>query len=72
MTSFDWSVLTAGLAGGLGVGLVAMTALRRRRTRPPREHAQIGSESRRRRIEVVAIDDADPEPEAAPSRGMRR
>ena len=33
MTSFDWSVLTASLAGGLGVGVIAMTALRRHRTR---------------------------------------
>jgi hypothetical protein len=55
MTSFDWSVLTASLAGGLGVGLVAMTALRRR----TRRHAELArAQSRRRRIDVVAIDEA--------------
>jgi CHASE2 domain-containing sensor protein len=57
MTSFDWSVLTASLAGGLGVGLVAMTALRRR-TRRHAELAQLEPRSRRRRIDVVAIDEA--------------
>jgi hypothetical protein len=65
MTSFDWSVLTASFAGGLGVGLIAMTVLRRRRTRRRAEYAQIGSESGRRRIEVVAISDANPEPDGS-------
>jgi hypothetical protein len=56
MTGFDWSVLTASLAGGLGVGVVAMTALRRRRTRRRAEYAQVPG-SGRRRIDVVAIDE---------------
>ena len=56
MTSFDWSVLTAGLAGGLGVGLVAMTAVRRGTVRRHAELAQ--AQGRRRRIDVVAIDEA--------------
>jgi hypothetical protein len=63
MTSFDWSVLTTGLAAGLGVGLIAITAVRRRRTRRRAEYAQVGSESGRRRIEVVAINDANPGPD---------
>jgi hypothetical protein len=58
MTSLDWSVLTAGLAGGVGVGLIAMTALRRRGTRRSDEYAHVGSKSGRKRIEVVAIDEA--------------
>jgi len=61
MTGFDWSVLSASLAGGLGVGLIAITALRRRRARRHPEDAQVGSEGGRRRIEVVAINDATPE-----------
>jgi small neutral amino acid transporter SnatA (MarC family) len=65
MTSFDWSVLTASLAGGIGVALIAMTALRRRRTRRRTEYAQIGSEGGRKRIEVVAINDANPEPDGS-------
>jgi hypothetical protein len=72
LTSFDWSVLTAGLAAALGGGFVAMTALRRRRTRRHTEFAQIGSESGPRRIEVVAIDDANVEPMAAPSKGSEK
>jgi hypothetical protein len=63
MTSSDWSVLTTGLAAGLGVGLIAITAVRRRRTRRRAEYAQVGSESGRRRIEVVAINDANPGPD---------
>jgi hypothetical protein len=63
MTSFDWSVLTTGLAAGLGVGLIAITAVRRRRTRRRAEYAQVGSESGPRRIEVVAINDANPGPD---------
>ncbi|MEP6978454.1 MAG: hypothetical protein ABI948_10425 [Thermoleophilia bacterium] len=61
MTSFDWSLLTPGLAASLAVGLIAITALRRRRTRRRAEYAQIGSESGRKRIEVVAINDPNPE-----------
>jgi hypothetical protein len=56
MTRFDWSVLTASLAGALGVGLVVMTALRRRSARRQAELAR--AQSRRRRIDVVAIDEA--------------
>ena len=57
MTSFDWSLLTASLAGGLGVGVIAMTALRRHRTRRRTEDPQVDPGSRRRRIDVVAIDE---------------
>jgi hypothetical protein len=56
MTSFDWSVLTASLAGGLGIGVIAMTALRRHRTRRSGEYAQVPGNGRRR-IDVVAIDE---------------
>jgi hypothetical protein len=63
MTSFDWSVLTTGLAASLGVGVIAITAVRRRRTPRRAEYAQVGSESGRRRIEVVAINDANPGPD---------
>jgi hypothetical protein len=44
-------------------GLIAITAVRRRRTRRRAEYAQVGSESGRRRIEVVAINDANPGPD---------
>jgi hypothetical protein len=64
MTSFDWSVLTAGLAGGLAVGLIAMTAVRRRGMRRRADYADAGSESGRRRIEVVAIN-ANSEPDGS-------
>lgn len=57
MTSFDWSVLTASLAGGLGMSVIAMTALRRHRTRRRTEDPHVGPGSRRRRIDVVAIDE---------------
>ena len=57
MTSFDWSVLTATLAGGLGISVVAMTARRRHRTRRRTEDPHVGPGSRRRRIDVVAIDE---------------
>jgi hypothetical protein len=52
MTSFDWSVLTAGLAAGLGVAWVARTGLRRRGAR---RDAQVNPGRARRRIDVVAI-----------------
>ncbi len=65
MTSFDWSVLTASLGSSIGVALVAMTAVRRRMTRRRAGFAQVGSERGRRRIEVVAITDADPEADAS-------
>ena len=58
MTSFDWSVLTATLAGGLGISVVAMTARRRHRTRRRTEDPHVGPVSRRRRIDVVAIDES--------------
>jgi hypothetical protein len=57
MTNFDWNLLTASLAGGLGVSVIAMTALRRHRTRRRTEDPQVGPGSRRRRIDVVAIDE---------------
>jgi hypothetical protein len=62
MTGFDWEVLVVGLAAGLGVGLIALTAIRRRRRRA--QLAQADSGIRRRRIDVVAIDeDAEHSPE---------
>jgi len=57
MTSFDWTVLRGSLAAGLGVVLIAMTALSRRKTRRPAEVAQVAPGSKRRRIDVVAIDE---------------
>ena len=62
MTGFDWEVLVVGLAAGLGVGLIALTAIRRRTRRA--QLAQADSGIRRRRINVVAIDeDAERSPE---------
>jgi hypothetical protein len=58
MTSFDWSVLTASLAGGLGAALIAMTALRRRTAKRQAGLAKLGPRGTRRRIDVVAIDEA--------------
>lgn len=64
MTGFDWNVLAVGLAAGLGVGLIAMTALRLRRTRRRAQLAQAEPRTKRRRIDVVAIDeDAEHAPE---------
>ena len=64
MTSFDWDVLAVGLAAGLGVGLIALTALRLRRTRRRAHLAQADPGNTRRRIDVVAIDeDAEHSPE---------
>ena len=64
MTGFDWNVLAVGLAAGLGVGLIAMTALRLRRTRRRAQLAQAEPRTKRRRIDVVAIDeDAEHSPE---------
>jgi len=64
MTSFDWDVLAVGLAAGLGVGLIALMAIRRRSARRRAHLAQIGPASKRRRIDVVAIDeDAERSPE---------
>ena len=63
MTSFDWDVLAVGLAAGLGVGFIALTALRLHRRR--RRHlARVDPGNKRRRIDVVAIDeDAERSPE---------
>jgi len=64
MTGFEWDVLAVGLAAALGVGLIAMTALRLRRTRRRAQLAQADPENKRRRIDVVAIDeDAERSPE---------
>lgn len=58
MTTFDWDVLAVGLAAGVGVvGVVAMTALRLRRKRRA-QFAQADPGDKRRRIDVVAIDEA--------------
>ncbi len=64
MTTFDWDVLAVGLAAGLGVGFIALMALRRRRTRRRARLAQVDPGSKPRRIDVVAIDeDAERSPE---------
>jgi hypothetical protein len=64
MTSFDRDVLAVGLAAALGVGLIAMTALRRRSARRRARLAQADPGNTRRRIDVVAIDeDAEHSPE---------
>jgi hypothetical protein len=64
MTGFDWDVLAVGLAAGLGVGFIAMTALHLRRTRRRAQLAQADPGTKRRRIDVVAIDeDAEHSPE---------
>ena len=67
MTSFGWDVLTVGLAAGLGLGLTAVTALRLRTTRRRAQLARVGSATKRRRIDVVAIDEvAERSPEREP------
>jgi hypothetical protein len=64
MTSFDWDVLAVGLATGLGAAFIALTALRRRSARRRAQLAQAGPGNKRRRIDVVAIDeDAERSPE---------
>jgi hypothetical protein len=73
MTSFGWDVLTAGLAAGLGVGFIAVTALGRRRRRHPAEPAQVGLGSPERRIDVVPIDAGAARPhEQGPARDPRQ
>jgi hypothetical protein len=56
MTSFDLSVLTASLVGGVGIAVIATTALRRQRARRSAEYARV-PRNERRRIDVVAIDE---------------
>ena len=68
MTSFGWDVLTVGLAAGLGLGLIAVTALRLRTTRRRAQLAHVGSNTRRR-IDVVAIDE---NAERSPERERKR
>jgi hypothetical protein len=64
MTSFDWDVLTVGLAAGLGLGLSAATVLRLRASRRRVELARVDRANKRTRIDVVAIDeDAKRSPE---------
>jgi len=63
MTSFDWSVLTAGLAAGFGVAFVAMTGFRRRGARRRAQLAHVAPKRPRRRIDVVPIDDPSPDPD---------
>ena len=57
MTGFDWNVLAVGLVAGLGVGFIAMTALCLRGTRRGAQLVQADPANKRRRIDVVAIDD---------------
>jgi CHASE2 domain-containing sensor protein len=52
-----------GLAAGVGAVVTVLTTLRRRAARVRDEHAQIRPEARRRRIDVVAIDEAAGDPE---------
>lgn len=64
MSGFDWDVLAVGLAAGLGVGLIALIAIRRRSARRRAQFAQADLRTKRRRIDVVAIDeDAEHSPE---------
>ena len=56
MTSFDLSVLTASLVGGVGIAVIATTALRRHRARRNAEYPRV-PRNERRRIDVVAIDE---------------
>jgi hypothetical protein len=72
MTSFDWSVLTAGLAVGFGVAWVAITGLRRRGAGRRPALAEIAPGRSRRRIDVVPIDDAGPQLDATTTEGMKR
>ena len=69
MTSFDWSILTAGLAAGAGVAFVAMTGLRRRGVRRHAQLAQVAPGRTRRRIDVVPISDTNPEPDGTNTEG---
>jgi hypothetical protein len=57
MTGFDWDVLAVGLAAGLGVGLIALIGIRRRTARRRAQLAQADPRTKRRRIDVVAIDE---------------
>jgi len=57
MTSLDWEVLAVGLAAALGVGLIALTAIRRRSAKRRAQLSQAGPGNKRRRIDVVAIDE---------------
>jgi hypothetical protein len=57
MTGLGWEALAVGLAGALAAGLIAVTALGRRRTRHRAGPAH-GLGSGRRRIDVVPIDGA--------------
>ncbi len=59
MTSFDWEILAGGLAAGLGVSFVAVTALRRRGARLHAELVEVNPGRTRRRIDVVALDEVD-------------
>ena len=64
MTGLDWEALAVGLAAALGVGFIAMTARRWGATRRRAQLADVGSATKRRRIDVVAIDeDAERSPE---------
>jgi hypothetical protein len=56
MTSFGWDALGVGLAAGLGVGFIAVTAFARRKRTPRGEPAHAPG-SGQRRIDVVAIDE---------------
>ncbi len=62
MAVFDWNVLAAGSAG-IGISLVAVISLSRRRTKRRAALPSVVVENEpRRRIDVVAIDAPTPAP----------
>jgi len=52
-----------GLAAGVGAVVTVLTTLRRRAAKRRDEHAQTRPEAGRRRIDVVALDEAARDPE---------
>jgi hypothetical protein len=68
MGSLDWAVIALGAAGGV-VALLAVAAAVTRRRQRRSELAKLTARGRtqlpERRIEVVAINDANPEPDGS-------
>jgi MYXO-CTERM domain-containing protein len=75
MGSLDWAVIAPGAAGGV-VALLAVAAAVTRRRQRRSDLAKLTARGRtqhpERRIEVVAINDANPDPMAAPSKGSEK